>query len=536
MSPNAPQGTRDYLLPPKTVNYSSPISVIENAISIAPRNTPIPKFATVNTQGSFDFTSISNAEVFNLSSNPFSSKTIYLDFDGYNTSATAWNAQGANSISSIAIFSLDSIVSTAYSQAEYDAMKEIFRRVAADYAPFGVNVTTKTPTFDQITRSSTSDSAYGTVVSIGNIGSQWSGAGGIAYVGIYDFVDTTNYYKPALVFPSRLGTAKNIAEAASHEAGHNLNLSHDGQGSTEYYAGGGSSPGWAPIMGVGYSKQLTQFSRGQYSNATNTENDFLQIRGEGIGRYVEGTPNTDLASAQTITLNSTGYGGAFQTIELASDDGNTGIDYDYFKFLAPAAGSVTISVNNALIFSKDGTNFIGEDLPAGYGNLHLDAQILNASGGVLADWNNNALVDVTGLTYSGLVAGQNYFVKVGPNSTLPDQSFGETTWGSLGAYALRIQADTNSTSPTLAIATTNANQTEGNSGSKAFTFTVTRAVNTTGANNVNWAVTGSGTSPADANDFVGGVLPSGTVSFAAGETSKVITVDVQGDTTVEPNE
>ncbi|MFM6879420.1 MAG: Calx-beta domain-containing protein, partial [Dolichospermum sp.] len=146
------------------------------------------------------------------------------------------------------------------------------------------------------------------------------------------------------------------------------------------------------------------------------------------------------------------------------------------------------------------------------------------------------MVDVTGLTYSGLVAGQNYFVKVGPNSTLPDQSFGETTWGSLGAYALRIQADTNSTSPTLAIATTNANQTEGNSGSKAFTFTVTRAVNTTGANNVNWAVTGSGTSPADANDFVGGVLPSGTVSFAAGETSKVITVDVQGDTTVEPNE
>ena len=90
--------------------------------------------------------------------------------------------------------------------------------------------------------------------------------------------------------------------------------------------------------------------------------------------------------------------------------------------------------------------------------------------------------------------------------------------------------------PTLAIAATNANQTEGNSGSKAFTFTVTRAVNTTGANNVNWAVTGSGTSAANATDFVGGVLPSGTVSFAAGETSKVITVNVQGDTTVEPNE
>ncbi|WP_301337737.1 ELWxxDGT repeat protein, partial [Microcystis aeruginosa] len=90
--------------------------------------------------------------------------------------------------------------------------------------------------------------------------------------------------------------------------------------------------------------------------------------------------------------------------------------------------------------------------------------------------------------------------------------------------------------PTLAIAATSANQTEGNSGSKAFTFTVTRAVNTTGTNNVNWAVTGSGTNPANATDFVGGVLPSGTVSFAAGETSKVITVNVLGDTTVELNE
>ncbi|GBD55337.1 hypothetical protein BGM30_44300 [Microcystis aeruginosa NIES-298] len=431
---------------------------------------------------------------------------------------------GADRISSIAVFSLDSIVSTAYSQAEFDAIKEIFRRVAADYAPFGVNVTTKTPTFDQITRSSTSDSAYGTVVSIGNIGSQWSGAGGIAYVGIYDLVDTTNYYKPALVFPSRLGTAKNIAEAASHEAGHNLNLSHDGQGSTEYYTGGGSSPGWAPIMGVGYSKQLTQFSRGQYSNATNTENDFLQIRGEGIGRYVEGTPNTDLASAQTITLNSTGYGGAFEWITLASDDGNTGIDYDYFKFTAPAAGSVNISVNNALIFSKDGTNFIGEDLPAGYGNLHLDAQILNASGGVLADWNNNALVDVTGLTYSGLVAGQNYFVKVGPNSTLPDQSFGETTWGSLGAYALRIQADTKS----ISIAKT----TDGNeAGSVSSVFTLTRTGDLSSALTVNYTLAGTATPGVDYT----GTTPS-SVTFAAGSSKATIILPTKDDLLSDPSE
>jgi hypothetical protein len=88
----------------------------------------------------------------------------------------------------------------------------------------------------------------------------------------------------------------------------------------------------------------------------------------------------------------------------------------------------------------------------------------------------------------------------------------------------------------LAIAATNANQTEGNSGTKAFTFTVTRTVNTTGTNAVNWAVTVSGTNPANAADFSGGILPSGIVTFAAGETSKVITVNVQGDTTIEPDE
>ena len=104
-----------------------------------------------------------------------------------------------------------------------------------------------------------------------------------------------------------------------------------------------------------------------------------------------------------------------------------------------------------------------------------------------------------------------------------------------GGWSLTI-GTTSTNNPTLAIAATNANQTEGNIGTKPFTFTVNRSVNTTGINAVNWAVTGSGTNPANATDFAGGVLPSGIVSFAGGETSKVITINVQGDTTVEQNE
>ncbi|QEI41538.1 Serralysin C [Dolichospermum sp. UHCC 0315A] len=87
----------------------------------------------------------------------------------------------------------------------------------------------------------------------------------------------------------------------------------------------------------------------------------------------------------------------------------------------------------------------------------------------------------------------------------------------------------------IAITPTNATQTEGNSGNKAFTFTVTRSGSTTGINAVNWTVTGTGTNPANATDF-GGTLPSGILTFAANETSKVITVNVSGDTTVEPDE
>jgi hypothetical protein len=88
----------------------------------------------------------------------------------------------------------------------------------------------------------------------------------------------------------------------------------------------------------------------------------------------------------------------------------------------------------------------------------------------------------------------------------------------------------------LDIAATDASKSEGNSGTTNFTFTVTRSGNTSGTSSAAWAVTGTGTNPASASDFVGGAFPSGTVSFSAGETTQVITVQVQGDTTVEQDE
>ena len=85
----------------------------------------------------------------------------------------------------------------------------------------------------------------------------------------------------------------------------------------------------------------------------------------------------------------------------------------------------------------------------------------------------------------------------------------------------------------LSIAATSADKREGQSGSTPFTFTVTRSGDLSGAASAQWSVTGAAVNGAD---FTGGLLPIGTVSFAAGESSKVISINVAGDTAVESNE
>jgi VCBS repeat-containing protein len=74
---------------------------------------------------------------------------------------------------------------------------------------------------------------------------------------------------------------------------------------------------------------------------------------------------------------------------------------------------------------------------------------------------------------------------------------------------------------------------EGNAGSTAALFTVTRAGGSDGAVTATWTLV-PGT--ANAADFGYGQAFSGTVAFAAGETSKTISIAIAGDTVIEPNE
>jgi serralysin len=89
-------------------------------------------------------------------------------------------------------------------------------------------------------------------------------------------------------------------------------------------------------------------------------------------------------------------------------------------------------------------------------------------------------------------------------------------------------------SPTVSISADSASKSEGNGGTTSFTFTVSLSAAAAAAATLSWTVAGSGANAADAGDFSGAL--TGTVSFAVGDISKTITVQVAGDTLFEANE
>ena len=99
-----------------------------------------------------------------------------------------------------------------------------------------------------------------------------------------------------------------------------------------------------------------------------------------------------------------------------------------------------------------------------------------------------------------------------------------------------IENDDPLTGSTIEIEPGGAVGNEGDAGATPFTFVVSRGNVTTGAATVDYVVSGTGSNPADAEDFVGGELPVGWISFAPNQISQTITIDVSGDTAFEANE
>ncbi len=351
---------------------------------------------------------------FELHSKPGSSKVIYLDFDGHTITGTAWNADKGDPVN-VSPYDTDGTPAT-FSTAEQDVVRDVWTRVAEDYAAFDVDVTTQQPPQDAINRTNSADQQYGTRVLIDP--DTWyqsgCGCGGVAYIGVYDNAGQHDYYQPALVFTRGVGTgAKNIAEAASHEAGHNVGLGHDGTASVGYYQGHGA---WAPIMGVGYYRGISQWSKGEYAGANNTEDDYSVISSHGLAlRTDEAGDTTAAAAALTVGTAANGF--------IA-----TATDTDVYRVDVTTAGNYTATANAAALG----------------GNLDIKLDLLNSAGTVLttadpASGQSDAATP-TGLnaTITTSLQPGTHYLRLTNTAYANPLDTGYTTYGSRGAYTLAI--------------------------------------------------------------------------------------------------
>ena len=345
-------------------------------------------------------------ETFALHSRPGSSRVIYLDFDGHVLN-DAWASYFKRPVGHVAApYDTDGDPSS-FSDAELATIQNVWRRMAEDFAVFDVDVTTQDPGQSAITRSGSDDTNFGTRVAFSSDAMKSTcSCGGVAYVGVFDNTSSHDAYQPAWVFTTG---AHNAAEAGSHEAGHTLGLSHDGTRTTGYYQGHGD---WAPIMGVGYYEAITQWSKGEYSGANNTEDDFAVMRSNGIAAIVDdhggATAPTTLAGP---TLAATGVIGS-------------AVDLDVFQFDA-GAGAVDITV-----------------APVTEGpNLDIALTLRDANGAVVAsaDPASSSVSKVaSGLaaTIVTVVPAGTYTLSVDGTGKGDPTTTGYSDYGSVGRYAL----------------------------------------------------------------------------------------------------
>ncbi len=358
-------------------------------------------------------------QTFLLNSLPGSQHTLFIDFDGAVVQNTRWNAENGVAAGSHPAWTVDADAST-FNDVERRLIQDIWLRVAEDFAPFDVNVTTQDPGPAAIERSGAADPAYGTTALVTPddqaVNAICGGlCVGVAYLDV--FADSTSHsqHQPAWIFPQfyTSGTgasAKGIAETISHEVGHNLALNHDGDATSAYYPGHGA---WAPIMGNSDLKPITQWSQGEYAGATNQQDDLAVVAAAGAPLRADEAPDT-IAAGVTAPPSLPAY------ISSPSDRDVYG--------LGPCTGSVTVT---------------GVPAPSSP-NLDIELALLDSGGQVVATADPpSAMVDQDAasglgatLTRTNLAAGD-YYVRVDGvgNGT---GSLGYTDYASVGSYQLTV--------------------------------------------------------------------------------------------------
>lgn len=374
-------------------------------------------------------TSYSPAEAFTLHSRPGAARTIHLDFDGGTLlSSNSWLLNGLTSLL-FPGWSLDA--SSAFSDAERAVVIEVWARIAEDFAPFDIDVTTEEPAAGGLWRSSSGDTHYGVRVAFTSgtgvqTGLCSSNCGGVAWIGTFDSVTSGETRSPAWVFPSSLGNrAKSMAEAGSHEIGHTLGLSHDGTTTSTYYSG---TSLWGPLMGGPYSSGVTQWSRGDYTHANNHQDDLAVAMSNGA----PARPDEAGDSAATA-------------LPLASLPGGAGVigsrDDEDWLTVSGCSGTVTAQANPAAV---------GPNLDIGIAIRRPDGTTVASA----APATSRVSSGVTGLGASvsvPLAGGPFHVVVSGVGSGsggLPGwSSGGYDDYASLGTYRLTVSGCTGAAVP-----------------------------------------------------------------------------------------
>jgi hypothetical protein len=309
---------------------------------------------------------------------------LLIDFDGHNVSGTSWNWNGDFSV--------------APANLSYAAMTTIVDRVANDFSPFNVIVTTDESVFNSVAASKRMRVVL-------TESWEWFGqAGGTSFVGSFGQTNNT----PCFVFTSLLNyNEKAIGEATSHELGHTMGLEHQAtySGTTltsQYnYGTGSGETGWAPIMGCGYYQNLTTWTNGQTAQGSTVYQDNLSIIASKLG-YVSDDYSNSTSGAAALASSLSGKI-------------NTSSDVDFF------------AVNTATTKTLSVTPF---NVAAGNNGANIDVKlnIYSSNGQLIITVNDPSVLDATTVLNPG-----QYYISVSSNAN----SY-TSTYGMLGKYTISL--------------------------------------------------------------------------------------------------
>ena len=343
-------------------------------------------------------TLIAKSQVTTYNSYPSANAVCFLDFNGHYVAGTLWNTNGAF---------------TCNPSGLTDAqITEIFNRVAEDFRPFNITVTTNEAVFNAVPM----NKRMRVVITTSN---EWytTTAGGVAYVNSFSWSDNS----PCFVFSALFDyNTKNIAEAASHEMGHTLGLRHQASYNSscvkisDYNWGQGTGEiGWAPIMGAGYNQNMTVWHNGPNSlgcSVIQTDLSVITNATNGFGYRTDDF--TDLqATASSLSFDASNQFIISGVVERTDDK-------DLFKFTLPAFGRLQL---NAIPYNV-GTGNAGSD-------LDMQVEIFDGSFTSIGIYNPSNLLSTV---IDSLMNAGTYYVRVDGKENIYASEY-----GSLGSYSMQ---------------------------------------------------------------------------------------------------